>query len=194
MSKAAGKASRRTAGTPAPADHVRDIIRAAISGEFHRRLKSEGYARSGHTWRQCGERAVRVVNVQGSSWNAADRGSLTINLGIYDYELQRMAEKESWWPPPKGKLPAEHNCAIRTRIGALMNLPGERVDHWWDVTLKTDPSALEKELLSALDRYALPWLTKAVDYKYAMRHSDARPGTHAGVLMQKLIKRTKVAE
>jgi hypothetical protein len=194
MTKRAGKARGSSGGRSAGAAHVRNVIKAAISGEFHRRLKDEGYARSGHTWRLCGEQAVRLVNVQSSTWNSPDRGSLTINLGIYDYALQRLAEKASWWPPPDGKLPVEHNCAIRTRIGTLMDLPGDRVDYWWDVTSKTDPSKLERELVAVLERYALAWLTKALDYKYAMRHSEARPGTHAGVLIQKLLNGKKVTE
>jgi hypothetical protein len=169
---------------------MRDVLKTALRGGFHERLAAEGYRRSGHTWRLHDDERVRLIQAQPSQWNSADAGSFTLNLGIYDSRLQRLVER-SGWHAPKGRQPVAYNCAIQTRIGPLMKLPRGQVDHWWDITRETSPEALSEELVEVLDRLALPWLKKAVNYRYALRHSDFGAGSLAGTAMQQLIDRER---
>jgi hypothetical protein len=124
-------------------------IDAVLAGSLVPALQAAGYRKSGRTWRRTGPSSVRVVNVQGSSWNSGDSGQFTINLGLY---FPALAPLVGWGHTTEN--PTEPACQIRRRIGRL--LPGGR-DHWWTVTPTTDVELLALDVRAAWDNHAARW-------------------------------------
>jgi hypothetical protein len=155
-------------------------------------LKAAGYRRTGRTWRRRLEDAVQVVHVQASRSNVGADGRFTLTAGVY---FPALAARLALFPPLDD--PAEHDCHVRTRP-----LPQGR--HWWEVraagVAAPDPEAgrlfgtifswldrradrrapqtnerTTQELREALERHALPWLSRVADLRGA-RDELARQG------------------
>lgn len=90
-------------------------------------MKRAGYRKTGRNWHRDSPPTVRVVNVQGSSWNCPDSAQFTVNLGLF---FPAAAELASGEPVAARNVP-EYACTIRQRIGLLMP---QRSDMWWTLT------------------------------------------------------------
>jgi Domain of unknown function (DUF4304) len=155
-------------------------------------LKAAGYRRAGRTWRRRLKDAVQVVHVQASRSNVGADGRFTLTAGVY---FPALAARLVLFPPIDN--PAEHDCHVRTRP-----MPPGR--HWWEVratgAAAPDPEAgrvlgaifswldrradqrapetnerATQELREALERYALPWLSRVANLRGA-RDELARQG------------------
>jgi uncharacterized protein DUF4304 len=135
------------------------IIDAVLTESLVPALKAARYRRSARTWRRVDPASTRVVNAQGSSWNTADMGQFTINLGLYFPELAPLV---AWGRT--SERPTEPACQVRMRIGHLM--PGG-LDRWWKLGPTSDVAALAAEVREAWDRYAVPWLEAHDDLEAA---------------------------
>jgi hypothetical protein len=113
------------------------------------RLKADGLARKGRTWRRRAGDGILVVNIQGSQFNAGEDGRFTMNLGVSLPALHRLMTGRE---PPVA--PTEYQCDVRARIGELI---GEG-DHWWRLDASTDDSAVGADIAEAWTRHGKPWL------------------------------------
>ena len=130
-------------------------IGAIISKKLAPFLRDAGFKRKGRTFHRMHDDRIDVVNVQGSKWNSADTGEITINLGVYYPEVAKLYDP---WAP--NGLPQEYHCTARERLGVLMT--GGK-DRWWKVNPRTDDEALSNELVAAMADYGLIWLEKMGD-------------------------------
>lgn len=128
------------------ARRIDEVIREGLAPV----LKAYGYKKDRRNFRRREAECTRVVNVQGSAWNADNQGSFTINLGVYFPAVvpfldgMRVTDR-----------PAEVDCVARERIGYL--LPAQR-DYWWDVSSETDPGALAREVREAWEQFGAAWM------------------------------------
>jgi hypothetical protein len=128
------------------------IIDAVLADALAAPLKLAGYRRSARTWRRAGPTSVRVINAQGSTWNTAEEGQFTLNLGLY---FPPLAPLVGWGRT--AERPTEPDCQVRTRIGFL--LPAG-LDHWWTVTPTTDLDALAADVRSTWEQFGAPWFER----------------------------------
>jgi hypothetical protein len=164
--------------------HSRDVVDAAIAGEFAALLKGVGFRKAARNWRRRVSEPVQtqIVNVQASSFNMHELGLVTINLAVYDEMFQAAAERhiESGYLLDVGE-PVERICVIRTRVGRLMPLSPPQIDHWWNVTPRTDANRLSRTLAETISDIGLPWFEKMRDRKAAITFMK-QVGCHPKVL------------
>lgn len=131
----------------------------AVQAQLEKLLKPQGFVRRGRTFRRdAGEGVVQVANLQmrafaadaprrrvsGGGTGLVDR--YTVNLGVFVPELQTET-------PVDPADVQEYHCALRARIGFLMDPPH---DQWWE--LPGDPAAPGAEMVGAMERHGLPFL------------------------------------
>lgn len=125
------------------------LIDHAIKGAPTALLKAQGFTRAGHDFhRQRGD-LIDLVNFQSSVAERRREGRLTINVGIYSQLTNEALLRK---PQPR---PHEYDCALRSRIGALLPTG---IDKWWTVKPDTDSAKLAAELALAVELAGLPWL------------------------------------
>lgn len=132
-----------------------DKIKEMASCLHERYLKALSFRKSANTWTRLTE-WPHIINVQLSRWNSADEAQFTVNLGISIPELHSASEGLSLKGPLK-----EYDCDVRSRIGQLFS---NQTDHWWKVTLVSDPDALADEVFARIEEFALPWFDRLVDF------------------------------
>jgi hypothetical protein len=155
-----------------------------IQGQLAKLLKPHGYTRGGRTFRRdAGDGVVQVVNLQMRAFaEDAPRGGMalvdrfTVNQGIFIPELRPET------PNPDAPV-QEYDCALRARIGFLMDPPH---DHWWDLPGDADgPGAglvrvMEERGLPFLHRFATRDGIVAEWIEFSEAH-QLGPGAHAQV-------------
>jgi hypothetical protein len=125
----------------------------AVQSQLAKLLKPHGYIKAGRTFRRdAGEGVVQVVNLQMRTFaDDAPRGGMvmvdrfTVNLGIFIPELRPET------PTPDAPV-QEYDCALRARIGFLMDPPH---DHWWDL-----PGDAGEAMLRVMEERGLPFLQR----------------------------------
>jgi hypothetical protein len=130
-------------------------------------MKQHGFAKSGRTWRRRGDGHVQVVNVQASGWNSCERGSFTVNLGVYFPAVADIVGE-----PPARSAPSDMDCQLRQRIGGLMPAGS---DHWWEVRPGSSLLEVADDVVSAVTTLGLPWL----DAHSSLESALAAAGTPA---------------
>lgn len=138
-----------------------DVIMAAGSIVHQRLLKDLGYRKTRLNWVRSDE-WVQVINIQLSSWNDAGDAQFTVNLGLFIEPLHIASGAR-----PVSKNLKEYECDVRERIGELMPT---KTDQWWRVKRESDPDRIANELISNLERHALPWLGKMNSYEAVAKH------------------------
>ena len=130
------------------AKFIDDVIRRDLA----KRLRSEGYRKSGRTFYSANDTRTAVVNVQASRNNFGDSGTFTINCGVYFPDVASITKAI----PFTGRFPKEHNCTIRERIGRLM----DGNDFWWPINSNTDFSSLAKDVANTWALSGKPWIDR----------------------------------
>jgi hypothetical protein len=150
-------------------------IDAVIAMALAPRLKADGYARKGRTWRRRSGDGMLVVNIQGSRFNADEDGRFTMNLGVSLPALHRLLAQRD---PPAA--PTEYQCDLRARIGEVIG----QGDHWWRLDGTTDTTALGMEIAQAWTRHGRPWLeARATHLGAAEAPSPANPFSRPALLL-----------
>lgn len=118
------------------------------------RFKLLGYKKAGNNFRYYNERGGfgKIVSFQKSRLYDKDHIHFTVNIGLY------LAEFESYFPFPTTPGPAfcETSCAIRRRIGELMN----KSDIWYDINPAMDTTSLQEHLERDFANAVIPYLNK----------------------------------
>jgi hypothetical protein len=133
----------------------------AVRDHLARYLKPQGFRSRSRTFNRSTEPGVvQVIGLQAGQggpepraegpegFGLGRRGQFTVNLGLYVDEVR---EALALYPRPRW-IAASH-CALRTRIGHLMEPPR---DVWWN--LDNDPGELAGEVVRVLDARGLELL------------------------------------
>jgi hypothetical protein len=97
-----------------------------------------------------------AIDFQASQFGTRERVSFTVNLAVHFVELREDADDRL----TLGLAHIDHQ-----RIGHL--LPQAR-DFWWHLEPETDVKSVSDELVSDLDRYAIPWLERRQVFSEAL--------------------------
>lgn len=175
---------------------IEDILRVHVRPL----LKDQGYVRRGRVWNKRLDQVGYAVQVQASQWNEGERGSFTVNLGVFvPYVL-------SVCPIPRHTIliePAE--CSIETRIGLIG--PGGTFledksgrDVWWDVEAHSDLGKVGQSVQEAIANRAIPFLNRFVSLcdvaEFTLAHSGLMLTPpmellHKAIILNKLGKHTE---
>ncbi len=131
-------------------------------------LKSLGFRKKGHHFFRASKDATCHVRFQSSQWNSPDRSSFTLNLWTYLPALA-IANGEVIIVEPAKQIFA--HCG--TRIGHL--LP-QQEDYWWQISDPSEVPQIADEVRSAVEKYAIPYLEKAVTLQGISELSGYFPG------------------
>jgi len=116
-------------------------------------FKSLGYKKSGNNFRYYDSDGEfgKIVNFQKSSYYGRDHIHFTINVGLYlaEFELYHTGKNS-------GEKFRESICAVRQRIGSLMN----KNDIWYDLNPETNITQLQERLEQNIVRKVIPYLNK----------------------------------
>jgi hypothetical protein len=154
----------------ASAQLIDEVVRAYVAPE----MKDAGYRKSGRSWYADDGVVVRMLNIQGSSWNSPESARFTANLGLWFGAAAAIAGAA----PVKNRRPPEYQCTVRQRIGFLMEPPR---DMWWTLTGSADVLAAGEHVRSVVHDRALPWLDRlgdpvsAIEYLQAIDHAGHSP-------------------
>jgi hypothetical protein len=128
-----------------------EMMRKVVAA-FAPTLKVAGYCKQGFRFRrEVSVTATCLVNFQSSQWNMGDKGTFTVNLGVYHRDLAALHDVL-----PVRESPLVQHCAIQQRLGFLMPIAR---DFWWSIDSKTDLTGLGTEVALAWTKYGNPWLT-----------------------------------
>ena len=116
-------------------------------------LKSNGYRKTGNTFRRALDDVDHLMNVQKSASSSSGELRATVNIGIWIRSLAPIRAGV----PDKASLWSAH---WRCRLGTLMPAA---TDRWWSATSDDEASAIGQEIAEALVRYGLPMLEKLAD-------------------------------
>ena len=134
---------------------IAKLIDDVVRRDLARRLKSDGYRKSGRTFYRSAETHTAVVNVQASKHNLGNNGTFTVNLGVYFPDVATITNA----PPLTGAFPKECDCTVRQRLGVLMT--GD--DYWWSVTIDTDIDTVAKTVAHTWSQHGQPWIERVSD-------------------------------
>ena len=135
---------------------IDDVIRLDLA----KRLKADGYRKSGRTFYLADDSRTAVVNVQGSKSNLGDEGTFTVNLGVYFPDVAQITNAI----PFTGRFPREYNCTIRKRVGKLMS---DGNDFWWSVNSDRGVDPLAKDVGDAWSEHGKLWIDRISDLEAA---------------------------
>lgn len=144
---------------------IDDVVRLDLA----KRLKTDGYRKSGRTFHFTSDSRTAVVNVQSSKSNFGDEGQFATNLGVYFPDVAKITNAL----PFAGNFPKEYNCTIRKRLGVLMT-GGD--DFWWSVNSGSVLDSLAQDIGDAWTQHGKPWID----------HISDLDAVHAELLKQNL--------
>ena len=104
-------------------------------------LKQHGFKKAGATWRKLGDKAIGVLNLQGSQFGP----SFYINLGVY---FRALGDRDQ---------PAEVDCHVRTRLTNLVPDP-QRLNALLNLGKPVQEDIRGRELETLVIEHGLPWL------------------------------------
>ena len=128
----------------------------AVQARLAKLLALHGFVRGGRTFRRdAGEGVVQVVTLQMRAFADGAPGGImapvdrfTVNLGIFIPELRPET-------PTPGAPVQEYDCALRARMGDLLDPPHDR---WWD--LPGDAAEVGAEIVRVMEARGLPFLRR----------------------------------
>ncbi|MCG8360791.1 MAG: DUF4304 domain-containing protein [Kiloniellales bacterium] len=121
-------------------------------------LKSLGFKNKGLQWNRVRGEFVDVVTVQEAKHSTPERQVITLNLGVFVKPFY-----EAVWQKSPGGFVTEADCAVRVRLGDLVQRKpyGDALDQWWEIEAvpRGDGSA-GKEIENALRDLGIPFLER----------------------------------
>ncbi len=132
-----------------------------VSRHLSSALGERAFRRNARRWIRAGAGISHIVEIQSGRWNVGDRGSFTLNLGVF----VPLAYEAVWGEKQKARMRSV-DCAIDIRLGEVMpegrlaaGAPrGKRRDHWWDYDGTSDFDQLGRDVAASLIDYGLPFL------------------------------------
>ncbi len=132
-----------------------------VSRHLTSALGERSFRRNSRRWIRVDARISHSVEIQSGRWNVGDRGSFTLNLGVFvplNYEAV-------WGETPKAGVRSAASV-IEIRLGEVMPegrlsavAPrGKRRDHWWDYDATSDLDLLGRDVTQSVISYGLPFL------------------------------------
>ncbi|ONN65044.1 DUF4304 domain-containing protein [Herbaspirillum sp. VT-16-41] len=134
-------------------------------------LKSLGFRRKAHHFFRVAADATCHVSFQSSQWNSPDGSSFTLNLWTYLPALAIASGEVPIVEPAKQRI---GHCG--TRIGHL--LPRQE-DYWWKISDPSEVPQIADEVRSAVEKYAIPYLEKAITLQGVSELSGCHPGVRS---------------
>tara|TARA_R110002049_G_scaffold277666_2_gene456235 strand:+ start:1722 stop:2312 length:591 start_codon:yes stop_codon:yes gene_type:complete len=135
---------------------IAKLIDDVVRRDLARRLKSDGYRKSGRTFYRSAESCTAVVNVQASKHNHGNNGTFTVNLGVYFPDVATITNAL----PFTGAFPKEYDCTVRQRLGVL-KAGGD--DYWWPVNVDSDIDAVAETVTGTWSQHGQPWIERVSD-------------------------------
>lgn len=131
------------------------IIDHALKVSVTPLLQAHSYQKLGRTYHDDRAPVVTMLQFQSSMHNNPNDAQFTINLRITFpyYHVARSGE-------PYPKNPSKAFAFVDERIGFTMP---NREDHWWSVSLDSNPSILGQSVASAICDCGLPFLNTHAD-------------------------------
>lgn len=134
-------------------------------------LKPRGFSKSGSRLYTRFDRGLKIIELQRSQWNSADKAKFTFELAAYYPALHELDRDEPRWPMAnvRASLPRreELNGSPRQRIGIVMP---RKWDDWWEVEAGGDRTALLANVQASVVEHALPWLDQHADLAWLANH------------------------
>lgn len=131
-------------------------------------LKSLGFRKSGPHFFRASADATCHISFQSSQWNSPDRSRFTVYLWTYLPAIAIANGEILIAEPAKQRF---GHCG--TRIGHLLPEPK---DHWWQIVTQADVPQIADEVRSAIEKYAIPYLARAVTLRGVADLSGYLPG------------------
>ncbi len=135
---------------------IAKLIDDVVRRDLARRLKSNGYRKSGRTFYRIAGSHTAVVNVQASKHNLGLNGTFTVNLGVYFPDVATITNAL----PLTGAFPKEYDCTVRQRLGVLMTGSD---DYWWVVNIDTDMGTIAETVAHTWSQHGQPWIERVSD-------------------------------
>jgi hypothetical protein len=152
-------------------DTFKRMIREKIAPE----LRAFGFKGSGQRFVLPSESHWALLGFQRSAWGDSRKGSFTINLTVVSKDAWEQSRAER---PHRGSIPAANSYegvpVWEDRIGMLM--PGS-FDQWWEVCAGESTDHVARDVVSAVEVYALPEMHRQIEGS-----PDARPPNWASEL------------
>jgi hypothetical protein len=142
------------------------------SAAIERTLAPHGFVRHGRTWyRERGE----LVDVVGAQIATTAGHEMTLNVGVFDRAVHAIV-----WGEPAPEFPAEEHCALRVRVGKLI----DGRDIWWPPKAAETPDALAR----VLDGHVLPYFDRVETREGLIARVEAGRGTSVARLQLAALK------
>jgi hypothetical protein len=132
-------------------------------------MKGLGFVKSGNRWSRTCEKAIQVINLQGSNWGK----QYYVNLGLYFINVGSI------------EIPKENQCHIRCRLSALVP---DKVAHDYllDFEQNIDEDVGANGLAEMIERYGVPWLSQCSSEKGAKSYFSEK--NHKGIVLTKVAR------
>lgn len=145
----------RTLQTPGPMTKktiVQSKFDQMAKAAFWNALRPRGFKREAYNFLRQADGFAQVLNLQRYVPGEPGNVHFTINVGLFfpEYKKAKRPNQEL------SRFPKADDCALRFRIGELMNVG----DIWFDIDAKTDEGALVKKMSDLLDDHILPFFDK----------------------------------
>jgi hypothetical protein len=138
-------------------DTFKRMIREKIAPE----LRAFGFKGSGQRFVLPSESHWALLGFQRSAWGDSRKGSFTINLTVVSKEAWEQSRAQR---PQRGPIPAANGYegipAWEDRIGMLMP---ESSDQWWEVTAGGSTDGVARDVVRAVEVYALPEMCRQIE-------------------------------
>ena len=129
-------------------------------------LRSQGFRKSAYQWNRNRGEFIDVVTLQKASYST-EQVVFTLNLGVVvPFFL------EAVWRTPFEGFATEADCAVRVRLGDLVQgkVYGAAFDQWWTISDQSCVASLGVEVTQSIGSYAMPFLESFVDYESIAVH------------------------
>jgi len=134
---------------------------ATVSRHLSLVLGERRFRRNGRRWIRAGAGISYIVEIQSSRWNVGNRGSFTLNLGVF----VPLACEAAWGENPKAAMRSV-DSVIDIRLGEVMpegrlaaRTPrGKGRDYWWHYEATSDFDLLGRDVTESVINYGLSFL------------------------------------
>ena len=160
-----------TTGITDPGATAQQRLARVVRTVLHPRLKTDGFTRSGHTWRRGDpEHGWVFVQLQGNRYNTAARVEVTVNTvvwpaGTWDVHCAVTGQD------PSDRPFVAANAPVFARPREIA--PDLAEDSWWHLDVGTDLAQWGAQLVEFVADTAVPWGTRLLDPAAAVQRLTA---------------------